>query len=55
MITLLWVLSGLYGIDVIARICWLASGNIPKRTPGVVAVDAVTNLGILIWIIVLLA
>lgn len=54
MSTFLWAIFIVLLIDCIARIYWLASGNIPQRTPASVGWDLASNFTLLAWAIVLL-
>ena len=48
----LWTIAIMYAIDVIQRIVWLGTGNIPARKPSVIACDLAINCAMLIWLAV---
>lgn len=50
----LWTMLGVFTLDAIGRIVWLATGKFPPRTPGMTAVDLVLNVGFAVWVIHLL-
>ena len=54
MSTFLWVMIVVMSLENIARLVSLATGKIPTRTPGPLAVDIVINTGLIVWAAVLL-
>lgn len=50
----LWTMVAILSIEVLSKLYWLALGDIPDRTPDMVAFEVIACVMLLIWIVCLL-
>lgn len=54
MTTFLWTLIALLSLEVVGKLYWLGSGDLPERTPAVIALDVIGCVALIVWAVYLL-